>query len=162
MNKTIDLNNTIAAERANVPPALLFEMIRSFVTLAATLNLSHAIKDLCSTRQTVRRHISTLEEAMGAPLFFVDDRQYFLTDAGNNALADAKDILARGTTWLRGQSSSIGHLQHLKAKVDDWDFYQEQQPLGRIWSDNSLLLRETFRAWAMSAGWTRGSCPACA
>ncbi|NNE52365.1 MAG: LysR family transcriptional regulator [Sulfitobacter sp.] len=127
-------------------------MIRSFVTLAATLNLSHAVKELGSTRQTVRRHIATLEEAMGAPLFFLDDRQYFLTSAGENALPDAKDILARGTTWLKGQSSSIGHLQHLKARVGDWDFYQEQQPLGKIWTDESVLLRETFRAWAMSAG----------
>jgi hypothetical protein len=67
-------------------------------------------------------------------------------------LPDAKDIIARGTTWLRGQSSSIGYLQHLKATVGDWDFYQEQQPLGRIWSDPSLLSRETFRAWAMSGG----------
>lgn len=152
MNKTIDLKAAVFPANTNVTPGLLFEMIRSFVTLAATLNLSHAVKELGSTRQTVRRHISTLEEAMGMPLFFVDDRRYYLTAAGENALPDAKDILARGTTWLRGQSSSIGHLQHLKAKVGSWDFYQEQQPLGRIWTDPSVLLRETFRAWSMSAG----------
>lgn len=152
MNKTIDIEAPALSADANVTPGLLFEMIRSFVTLAAKLNLSHAVRELGSTRQTVRRHISTLEEAMGKPLFYVDDRRYYLTEAGENALPDAKDILARGTTWLRGQSSSIGHLQHLRATVGAWDFYQEQQPLGLIWTDPSVLLRETFRSWSMAAG----------
>ncbi|WP_432816591.1 helix-turn-helix domain-containing protein [Sulfitobacter sp. JB4-11] len=134
------------------PPALLFEMIRSFVTLASTLNLSHAVKDLNSTRQTVRRHIASLETAMGGPLFTVDDRRYHLTEMGESVLPDAKDILARGITWLRGQTSTFGHLQKLRAHVGDWDFYQQQQPLGSIWKDPSLLLRETLRAWAISSG----------
>lgn len=152
MNKSVDLRNPSSSAGESVPPALLFEMIRSFVSLAATLNLSHSVKELNSTRQTVRRHISTLETAMGAPLFSVDDRQYSLTDAGRRALPGAEDILARGITWLRGQSSTIGCLQYLSATHEGWHFYQEQQPLGRIWSDQSVLLRETFRAWAMSAG----------
>ena len=134
------------------PPALLFEMIRSFLNLASTLNLSHAVKDLGSTRQTVRRHISQLEETMGAPLFLVEDRRYQLSELGQSVLPDAKDILARGTTWLGGQSRSIGQLQRLQANVGDWDFYQEQQPLGNIWTDSSILLRETFRAWSMAGG----------
>lgn len=141
-----------ASEQDQPPPALLFEMIRSFVTLASTLNLSHAVKDLNSTRQTVRRHIASLEAAMGGALFAVDDRRYQLTDMGESVLPDAKDILARGITWLRGQTSSKGHLQKLRAHVEDWDFYQEQQPLGRIWKDQSILLRETLRAWAISSG----------
>ena len=45
---------------------LLFEMIRSFTTLAQTLNLSHAVAELNSTRQTVRRHISQLEALRSA------------------------------------------------------------------------------------------------
>jgi hypothetical protein len=135
-----------------VPPALLFEMIRSFVTLASTLNLSHAVKDLDSTRQTVRRHIAHLETSMGAPLFLVEDRRYQLSTLGESVLPDAKDFLARGTLWLRGQSRSVGALQRLQANVEDWDFYQQQQPLGMIWSDPSLLLRETFRAWTMAGG----------
>ena len=141
MNQHLNPKPEAAPDKLPPPPALLFEMIRSFVTLAATLNLSHAVKDLSSTRQTVRRHISTLEEEMGAQLFYVDDRRYQLTAAGEAALPGAKDILARGTTWLRGQVSSVGHLQLLKAHVGQWDFYQEQQPIGRIWKDPSLLLR---------------------
>ncbi|MFT6675811.1 MAG: hypothetical protein ACJAVM_002004 [Sulfitobacter sp.] len=152
MNKHFDAKADSKPVNPGTPPALLFEMIRSFVTLAATLNLTHAVRDLASTRQTVRRHIATLEEEMGTPLFLVDERRYQLTQAGEAALPGAKDILARGTTWLRGQSSSAGHLQLLKAHVGEWDFYQEQQPIGRIWKDKSVLLRETFRAWSMSGG----------
>lgn len=134
------------------PPALLFEMVRSFVTLARTLNLSHAVKELGSTRQTLRRHIASLEAELGGPLFAVDDRRYQLTEKGEASLAGAKDILARGKTWLRGASSAHGNLQFLQAQVGEWDFYQEQKPMGLIWEDSSVLLRETFRAWTMSSG----------
>ncbi|MGC1503269.1 MAG: LysR family transcriptional regulator [Sulfitobacter sp.] len=152
MNKTIQLKKTATDIPVDVPPALLFEMIRSFVTLASTLNLSHAVKELDSTRQTVRRHIAQLEAAMGAPLFLIEDRRYHLSGLGESVLPDAKDILGRGTLWLSGQARSVGMLQRLQASVGDWDFYQQQQPLGKIWSDASLLLRETFRAWTMASG----------
>ncbi|MCX7558662.1 LysR family transcriptional regulator [Sulfitobacter sp. F26204] len=152
MNQSAAFENGTAALPADAPPALLFEMIRSFVTLASTLNLSHAVKDLGSTRQTVRRHILQLEASMGAPLFLIEDRRYHLTSLGESVLPDAKDILARGSLWLSGQSRSVGQLQRLQANVGEWDFYQQQQPLGAIWTDPSLLLRETFRAWAMAGG----------
>ena len=152
MNQATDIRNASVLRANNEPPALLFEMIRSFVTLAATLNLSHAVKDLGSTRQTVRRHISHLEDSMGEPLFLVEDRRYQLSPLGEAVLPSAKDILARGVLWLNGQSRSVGQLQQLHASRDDWDFYQQQQPLGLIWDDSSILLRETFRAWSMAGG----------
>ncbi|GLQ25347.1 hypothetical protein GCM10007927_01500 [Sulfitobacter pacificus] len=152
MNQTAPIKKTATDSTPEVPPALLFEMIRSFVTLAATLNLSHAVKELDSTRQTVRRHISQLETAMGAPLFLVEDRRYHLSGLGESVLPDAKDILARGTLWMRGQTRAVGMLQRLQANVGDWDFYQQQQPLGKVWSDSSLVLRETLRAWTMASG----------
>ena len=58
---------------------VLFEALRSFSTLASTLNLSRAVDALGTTRQTVRRHISLLEEARGEELFALIDRQYVLT-----------------------------------------------------------------------------------
>ena len=51
--------------------SILFELLRSFSTLARTLNLSKAVRELGSTRQTVRRHIYLLEEARGEKLFSV-------------------------------------------------------------------------------------------
>lgn len=152
MNKPITKIALAQNDIESAPPALLFEMIRSFVTLARTLNLSHAVKELGSTRQTLRRHIASLEAELGAPLFIVDDRRYQLSEKGEASLAGAKDILARGKTWLRGASSSHGNLQFLQAHVGEWDFYQEQKPIGLIWEGSSLLLRETFRAWSMSCG----------
>ena len=152
MNQTMNIEGARPAPVQEAPPALLYEMIRSFVTLASTLNLSHAVKELDSTRQTVRRHISQLEASMGAPLFLVEDRRYQLSPLGEKVLPTAKDILARGKLWLRGQSRMVGHLQRLHASAGDWIFYQQQQPLGNIWSDASVLLRETFRAWTMAGG----------
>lgn len=137
---------------------LLFEMIRSFTTLAETLNLSHAVAKLNSTRQTVRRHISQLEEMRGEPFFRIVDRRYELTDAGNAALPEAYDLLVRARAWSKGQSGSFGKLQYLKARAGNWVFYQQQQPMGRIWQSGSLLLRETYRAWMMASGQIESPC----
>ncbi|MFK7836080.1 MAG: LysR family transcriptional regulator [Sulfitobacter sp.] len=152
MNESANIDGQIAKVADEVPPALLFEMVRSFVTLASTLNLSHAVKALGSTRQTVRRHISQLESSMGQPLFLVEDRRYGLSAFGAQMLPNAKDFLARGTLWWRGQARSVDQLQQLNASAQDWMLYQQQQPLGQIWSDPSILMRETFRAWSMSGG----------
>lgn len=131
---------------------LLFEMIRSFTTLADTLNLSHAVAQLNSTRQTVRRHISQLEELRGEELFRTRDRRYELTEAGEAALPEARELLMHAKVWSRGQTGMRGSLQYLQAQVGDLVFYQQQQPMGDIWRDESLLLRETYRAWVMGAG----------
>ena len=141
---------------ANQP--LLFEMIRSFTTLARTLNLSHAVSELHSTRQTVRRHIAQLEVLRGEALFRVTDRRYELTDAGDAALPEAQEILVRAQAWSRGQLGSRGALQYFKADTGDWIFYQQQQAMGSIWRDESLLLRETYRAWMMASGKIENPC----
>ena len=135
------------------PPALLFEMMRSFVTLARTLNLSHAVKELKSTRQTLRRHITLLEEEMGAQLFRVDDRRYSLTEEGVNALPEALNLVAKSTMWLRGTARHQNNLQRISFELPNgWTFDQQQHPLSRVWSKQSILMRETLRGWAMSGG----------
>lgn len=135
------------------PPALLYEMIRSFVTMARTLNLSHAVEELASTRQTVRRHINQLEETFGEALFVIEDRQYQLTDFGLDILHDAESILGRGKLWFQGSIRRVGHLQLISRPIaEDWNFLQQQQPLSKVWTSSSLLVREAVRAWAMSGG----------
>lgn len=132
---------------------LLHEMIRSFTTLARTLNLSHAVKELGSTRQTLRRHIALLEQAKGTPLFSVEDRQYRLTEAGARALPEALDILARGNSWLSGTISHVDGLQHLSHSLPSgWNFWQQQRPISDLWKSGRPLLRETLRAWTISGG----------
>lgn len=144
----------VSAPRKHVEShGLLHEMMKSFTTLARTLNLSHAVKELGSTRQTVRRHITLLEEAKGEPLFSVEDRQYRLTEAGERALPEALEILARGNAWLYGQSQQIERLQYLRHnESEDWFFYQQQKPIGLIFSASSPMLNDVFQAWAISGG----------
>jgi len=132
---------------------LLFEMIRSFSKLAKTLNLSHAVQELSSTRQTVRRHIDNLEEIKGEKLFEVVNRQYELTEAGRNALPEAEQILARGHAWLRGQLSGADGMMRISfSNSDGWEYFQEQQQMNEVWSAKSKLLRTAIACWAKSGG----------
>jgi len=150
--------NAPAPNLSEMNQPLLFEMIRSFTTLARTLNLSHAVAELNSTRQTVRRHISQLEELRQEKLFYIKDRRYELTEAGEAALPEAKELLMHARAWSRGQTGVRGALQYLKAREGDWIFYQQQQPMGDIWTDESILLRETYRAWMMASGEIESPC----
>lgn len=151
MNQRMEI--TSESEVTKVVPALLHEMIRSFTTLARTLNLSHAVKELGSTRQTVRRHITQLEASIGEELFVVDDRRYQLTDAGQRALAPAQSILAQGSVWLNGQFDHVDGMMRLAFQGEgDWLFFQQQQPISRVWESNSDLLKSAIKAWAVTEG----------
>ncbi|MEM6890157.1 MAG: LysR family transcriptional regulator [Pseudomonadota bacterium] len=133
--------------------ALLFEMIRSFTTLARTLNLSHAVKELGSTRQTVRRHIAQLEAAKGVKLFTLTDRQYRLTEEGRRSLPEALGLLARGRSWLLGHVSHNNGMQCLHAALPEGrSFWLQQQSMADIWQSDRSLLRDCYRAWAMAGG----------
>ena len=137
----------------NESHALLHEMLRSFTTLAETLNLSRAVRELGSTRQTVRRHIAQLEEAKGVKLFRLEDRQYHLTEEGERALPEALDLLMRGRSWLMGHVSHYDGMLRVYATLpEDRSFWLQQRPMGELWSSKRPLLRECFRAWALSGG----------
>lgn len=134
-------------------PALLFEMLRSFVTLADTLNLSQAVKRLNSTRQTVRRHISQLEESMGTALFTIDDRRYNLTDAGQRSILPAQSLLAQGEMWHQGKFFDVAGLNQTSFEdPSGWYFHQQQQPLAEVWQGTSKLMKASLSAWAQSSG----------
>ncbi|MEM1351221.1 MAG: LysR family transcriptional regulator [Pseudomonadota bacterium] len=154
MNKLTDTNfqGNSGAKRTESHP-LLHEMMRSFTTLARTLNLSHAVRELGSTRQTLRRHISLLEETKGKQLFVLKDRQYELTEAGRQALPEAQAILARGDAWLFGKSKVVDGLQYLHHVEDDgWCHYQQQKPVSFIFRSTSTMLKDTVCAWSAAGG----------
>lgn len=133
--------------------SILFELLRSFTTLARTLNLSHAVKDLGSTRQTVRRHITQLEEMRGTPLFDVIDRQYRLTEAGRQALPEAEDLLARGTAWAGGHAGHNNGLFTVDYRdKGGMEYHLQQHPVSRVWSGKSELLRAAVQCWASARG----------
>ena len=136
---------------ANQP--LLFEMMRSFTTLARTLNLSHAVDELNSTRQTVRRHISQLEEMRGEKLFDVINRRYELTAAGEAALPSAQNLLGQSQLWLQGQLGDVEGLMGMS--FDDgagWYYHQQQQPISVAWKSSSGLFRAAIQRWSQAAG----------
>jgi DNA-binding transcriptional LysR family regulator len=53
----------IVSDAGSGMPGLAHEMLRSFVVVAQTLSLTQAQRRLNTTRQTIRRHIETLEAA---------------------------------------------------------------------------------------------------
>ena len=148
----LDSNNSPDNQPKEQNFPLLYEMIRSFTALAKHLNLSHAVKELGSTRQTVRRHINQLEDAFGEKLFTVNDRRYELTRAGLDALEPAQDIQSRASGWITGKLASTDGLQRLQYEDNDFYFYLQQQPIGDIFSYENPMLREAFRAWSMAGG----------
>ncbi len=126
-------------------------MLRAFVCMSQTLNLSKACKALNATRQTVRRHITELEEAKGGKLFKVVDRQYQLTTLGQESLEGAKSILRDVDAWT-GQSaltkqSSDGMEASRYASADGLMFHSQQHPISKIASNGSPLLKGAFAAW---------------
>jgi hypothetical protein len=134
-------------------PALLFEMMRSFVTLANTLNLTHTVKKLDSTRQTVRRHIAALEHLKGGSLFDVSERRYSLTALGERILPEATELLITSESWVTGHYQLVNGLPHLSYEQEDgWFLYQQQHPLHRAISSKGGLLHRAIKAWANSGG----------
>lgn len=135
-------------------PSTLFEILRSFTTLASTLNLSETVQRLGVTRQTVRRHINTLEELKGAKLFELRNRSYSLTDAGMQCRLEAQAILDQTEDWLRNKSvraRSRGALERVSYKDEQgYSFHAQQHHLGRLWVDAPPLLRRAFEAWSQA------------
>ena len=132
---------------------LLFEMLRSFAALAKHLNLSKAVEELNSTRQTVRRHISYLEEMKHGSLFYLQDRQYQLTELGQSVLPEAQDLIARAHGWVTGTSNLVNGLQHLSHdSMEGWSLHQQQQPLGSVLRNRNSLLNKAMTAWILSGG----------
>ncbi len=153
MNKPMNISDSQSQALPTQAPPLLYEMIRSFVTLAKTLNLSHAVKELGSTRQTVRRHISQLEDMIGGALFIIDDRRYQLSESGHQVLPEAQDILARCNVWIRGQIVHQNGMPQYKIDFPNGgDFYQQQQPINLVWQSDRPLLAAALKAWTMANG----------
>lgn len=133
--------------------SLLFEMLRSFVTLADTLNVSRAVQLLGVTRQTLRRHIEILEDCRGQQLFVVEDRQYRLTEQGSQAVQEARNLLERGRAWLDSEAGHREGLFHFTLTREDGYYYHLQQhAIARVWTDEGPVMKDAIKAWAQSEG----------
>jgi hypothetical protein len=138
---------------AEAPPALLIGIVRSFVALADTLNLSHAVKDLGITRQTLRRHIALLEELKGGALFDLNERRYSLSPLGERLLPEAEALISNAISWLSGEAKLVNGLQVLRHEPqDDVYFYQQQHQLDRAFSSSGTMLQSVIKGWSNAEG----------
>lgn len=135
-------------------PGTLFEILRSFTTLAQTLNLSETVGQLGITRQTVRRHINTLEEIKGTALFELRNRSYQLTDAGAECRAEAEAILRQAEALLQNRPVCLRSARAMERIVhtdaEGYTFHAQQHHLSRLWADAPPLLRRGFEAWSQA------------
>ena len=69
-----------------------FLVLRYFVVVAQTLNISKAAENLFISQQALSKHIRTLEKSLGTPLFKRSPR-LSLTYMGEQFLKTAKEIL---------------------------------------------------------------------
>ena len=127
-------------------------MMRAFVALSRTLNLSKTCEDLGATRQTVRRHITDLEEILGEPLFEVVDRQYQLTTYGREILEEANALLMRIDMWA-GQSALKKNTDQGLEKLEFTDsdgnrFLSQQHAVSQIALSGLPIMKKSFVAWA--------------
>lgn len=143
-----------ASVTADRHPPTLFEILRSFTTLARTLNLSETVEILGITRQTVRRHINSLEQMKGISLLELRNRRYFLTEAGEQHLLEAEQILALAENWLSNKSvRTRGHSGLDRVTYQEtggYSFHAQQHHLSRLWLDGPPMLRRGFEAWSQS------------
>ncbi len=133
---------------AQRPPNIMHEMLRSFVTLARFLNLSHAVEHLGSTRQTVRRHVEMLQSLRGEKLFEFVDRQYVLTEKGVLAVAEADRILQLDDAWMRKEVRIVNGLTAVRYVTDaDVPYFSQQHPVDTIWETGTQLMQRGLSCW---------------
>lgn len=131
---------------------ILFEMLRSFSTLARTLNLSRTVEETGATRQTIRRHIDIIEKHRGDKLFVLEDRQYRLTEAGKEALPEAEDLLVRGRAWLANHIRHVNSKGYLARDDDELMYYLQQHDVPELWENGTPLLQVALEAWVRGKG----------
>jgi hypothetical protein len=130
------------------------DMFETFITLSGTKKMPETVTRLSITRQTVRRHINTLEQAKGEKLIVLKNHNYELTDAGIKFLPKVEDIIDQTDSLLgeyhyknnvingSNRTTNLDHSGH--------DFHSQQHPLNRLWIDSPPILQKSFLAWANS------------
>lgn len=131
--------------------AVTFDMLRAFDSLARTLNLSETSDSLGVTRQTVRRHIISLEAFRGGPLFSLEKHSYSLTKLGTESLAGARSLLRQAETWSWGKINSTESSHHLEyGKYTDEQgrrYYSQQHPVSGIADKGNALIQKALASW---------------
>ncbi|MGI9352116.1 MAG: helix-turn-helix domain-containing protein [Rhizobiaceae bacterium] len=131
-------------------PSVIFEMMRSFVVLARTLNVTQTAEELMLTRQTIRRHISDLEGIKGKQLFEIQNRQYGLTEDGQSELIGAEALLQRLDSWLNKEYELVAGLPRIHFATEDNEFWAQRYPAIEAWNLAPPLIKSGLQQWGES------------
>jgi len=129
-------------------------MLRAFVILSKTLNLTETSALMGVTRQTVRRHINDLEAIKGRTLFTLERHEYGLTPYAKDSVADAESILRQLEAWsgkMRMTRRSVAGLESAHF-VDNAgrEFFSQQHPIFQISKNGLPIMKRTLAAWGQS------------
>ena len=131
------------------------DMIRAFVVLADTLNLSQTATQLSTTRQTIRRHIDMLGELKGGPLFALDGHSYRLTRLGKSAVPEAQALLAALDAWSDPAALQTERQKFLeRANMSDEagrQFVSQQHPVSQVSRIGTDRIRRCLAGWGGSS-----------
>lgn len=142
-----------SSRKAVSTPPMMAEMMRSFVVLAQIENLTGAVSELGVTRQTVRRHITQLEELLGCDLLVPGPKGYSLTEDGERHLTNANWTLRQMEDWVTGCVDVVGHLQQVTVQLEDNRYFcGRQHKLSDVWRLGTSSIQQCFRAWIESEG----------
>ena len=90
-------------------------LLRAFVCIVESGNISAAARKLRVTQPTLSRYLQTLEERCGTVLLFRDTHRMRLSSAGNQFLQEAQSLLAAAEEaeqrLLNDQSTLKGHIR---------------------------------------------------
>lgn len=135
-------------------PSVMYEMLRSFVVVANTLNITRAVDILGVTRQTIRRHLDDLEQLLGFQLFTITSRQYQITRQGKQYLAGADNLLSDLENWIETGNSSNNTLKTIRDQNEDDSFFYfgQHHEFASIWKSGVPLLKMGITSWTESQG----------
>jgi len=132
---------------------VLFEMMRSFTTLARTQNLSMTVDLLGVSRQTIRRHVAHLEDLLECRLLVLEPSGYCLTPEGQHHFKRAEKLLDNARMWFSGCSTADAELDCIVFNDKRGRYYYAQQyPLIDVWNKGVPAIKQTFDAWCRSRG----------
>lgn len=116
------------------------EYIQEFLVLAETLNYSRAAEILYSSQSTLSRHISVVEEAVGAQLLIRTTHGAELTEIGEKAVVTFREML---NTYQRLVDTAENRQNQISGKLVIGLMYYT---VGGIFSEFTHLLHERYPA----------------
>lgn len=128
-------------------------MLRSFASLARNRILTESVMELGLTRQTIRRHITQLEDMLGCTLLVSGPGGYELTEEGRTHLRTARRLLLDAGNWILSQHGGEGGLHVLNMKMAKGGYVCiRQKPLSEVRRIGTKVIRSGFEGWLASGG----------